>query len=168
MKILLIILLSLALTLFGDTHEVLISGLSYHPEKSEKLDYNEVNYGLGYRYRVQTNNYETYIATMAIKDSHSHFMAMGTVGAMLYLFKNDYYNLRIGVEGGLAYRKLLDYKNEYGIETFDYHYSVIPILAPVMAVNIHDVGINFNYVPKLEIGDVTINEVYYLYFSVAF
>ena len=157
-----LIVFSVLLHGFDTLHEVLISGFSYHKDDAPyDMTYNAFNSGLGYRYRVQNELYETNFSILVFRDSYSNIMSTTSGGLDFYLFKNDEVNARVGLAMGLGVRKLL-----YGYD--DFQYSVIPLLAPTLGFDLGRVGVNLTYTPKLEFDEIKINQVTYMYFNYTF
>ena len=167
MKYLLIIMF-VVLSVKAETQlDLLIPGLSHHTAEPTYVDeFNEVNYGLGVRYRIQNTNYEYDFSTMVLKDSYSHLMATATYGVNYYLFKNEDLNVRVGGNIGLGYRKML-----YVYDTYSYfEYNIVPLISPSLSIEYKSIGINFTYVPKINttIQDyvLEVREVYFMYFNI--
>ena len=117
--------------------DLLIPGLSHHTAEPEYIDeFNEVNYGLGVRYRIQNTNYEYDFSTMVLKDSYNHLMATATYGVNYYLFKNEDLNVRVGGSIGLGYRKML-----YVYDTYSYfEYNIVPLMSPSLSIDYKSVA----------------------------
>ena len=165
MKLLIILFLTLALYA-EPKHEVLIPLASYHSDKTiEGYEVNEFNYGIGYRYADTKSNGETSVSSMILKDTYGHPMLTTTVGASLYLLKNDISNIRIGVEAGIGYRKLLYMVFDSQGRTDTFKYKFIPLIAPVISFQYEKFGMNFTYTPEITNDTLKIHEVVFLYLS---
>ena len=167
MKIILILAITFLLAFSETKHDLLISGFSKHLSKSPiGVSFNEKNYGVGYRYSVESKKYRTYVSVMVLNDSYSHIMSIGALGAQLFLYKNDKFNVALGVEGGFACRKLLYISTTNNVvSSYEFDYVFVPVLAPILSAQYKQVGININYVPEINLSYLHVNEVIYVYFS---
>jgi hypothetical protein len=130
-----IIILMIAISLHSN--EILISTVSKHA-KTDK-DYNEINYGIGYRYYVKS--YWT-MSAMLIKDSFERPMVTFTYG----LDKEIMFGIKAGIEIGMTVKSVINYQTE------KFRYRLLPMIAPRITKEFKNININILYIPEAKIG----------------
>ena len=145
----LILILALMLTLQAD--KILLSGISFHAEKYnlDGKEVNSLNYGIGYQKEYNYDGFNTTATSLILKDSFSNPMVSVTYGIRKGV---DYkgYNVSLGAEFGIAYKKILYGKIGQLETTSHYKYTLLPIaFVPTLSIMKNGVSIDILHLPEI-------------------
>ena len=139
--------------------KILLSGISFHGE-DKNLDgksVNSLNYGIGYQKEYKYNGYRTTLTSLLLKDSFNNPMLSVTYG----LRKDLGYNVSIGAEFGLAYKRIL-YQSyiPFNQVVYDYKYTLLPIaFVPTISIDRDSYSVDILYLPEIEYGSLHVMSV---------
>ncbi len=143
-----LIALMFSLSALADNY-LILSGLAWHGrDKTDGTKYDVLIEGAGYQYR--DGNWSGTL--LAINDSNSNFMPSATIGWS----GNVLWNINLGAEAGIGYRKYLRGRR------------ITPILLPKMEVDFGWAMLNCTYIPKIETESIHIPQALYTNVGIKF
>lgn len=153
MKTIILIILLLS-TLNAD--KIIISGLSYHGE-SKNIDgtrVNPYNYGIGYRRTYQYDGFSTSATVLVLNDSFNHVMVSATYGIQ-YNMEYREFDIDLGMEFGVAYKKILHQYYVWFEQRMEYEYRFMPVaFLPTISVQKDRWSLEMIHVPELDYDSI--------------
>ena len=167
-KLFLIVLVALSLS--ADVHTILVSGVALHKDKADKWgeEFNEKNYGIGYRYSFEKSIFILSYSALILKDSYSNTMYNLSAGVGYNVIDIDDIGLNVGFDIGASSKQVkyrhIDNYSEY----FYFKREILPILFPTATIYVKDFSINLVFIPEIEYKNKKVDQTTYINIGYSF